>query len=193
MQTRSSEQETRVDCTQSAQAGLKLGGLPERVFAKGHWYYHVKAEGRKRIWRRLTRIQDGLPTLYQTLSGSVERDELDWSGFLLRPDAPRYDKRTAAPGISGVYALATADNRIFYVGQSVNLSARLASHLLADWPGYSRYLFARVPPQMLLDVETAHIHGLQPEMNQRPGAPSLASPHGQMVEAIRKIWFGGEK
>lgn len=42
--------------------------LPARVFPKGKWYYLVRAEGKKRVWDKLTRLQEGLPTLYRKLA-----------------------------------------------------------------------------------------------------------------------------
>jgi integrase len=38
------------------------------VFPKGRWYYLVTAEGKKRIWKKLTLIRDGIPALYRKLA-----------------------------------------------------------------------------------------------------------------------------
>ena len=46
--------------------------LPPRVFAKHGRYYLVRADGQRRIWQPLTRVQDGLPDLYRALS-TLER------------------------------------------------------------------------------------------------------------------------
>jgi integrase len=48
--------------------------LPPRVYPKGRWYYLVTAEGKKRVWTKLTRIQDGIPTLYRKLADMKARD-----------------------------------------------------------------------------------------------------------------------
>lgn len=51
--------------------------LPRGVFAKGRRYYLVTAEGRRRIWHKLSRIDDGLPALYAALAAKkaeLERD-----------------------------------------------------------------------------------------------------------------------
>jgi integrase len=48
--------------------------LPERVFPKGRWYYLVTAEGKKRVWKKLTLIRDGLPALYRKLADEHARD-----------------------------------------------------------------------------------------------------------------------
>lgn len=42
--------------------------LPRGVFPKGRWYYLVVAEGKKRIWHKLSRLADGLPALYTALA-----------------------------------------------------------------------------------------------------------------------------
>jgi integrase len=48
--------------------------LPPRVYPKGRWYYLVTAEGKKRIWTKLTRIRDGIPGLYRKLADLAARD-----------------------------------------------------------------------------------------------------------------------
>lgn len=42
--------------------------LPTKVQPKGRWYYLIVAEGKKRVWKKLTLIQDGLPALYRKLA-----------------------------------------------------------------------------------------------------------------------------
>lgn len=42
--------------------------LPRGVFPKGKRYYLVTAEGKKRIWHKLSLISDGLPALYTSLA-----------------------------------------------------------------------------------------------------------------------------
>lgn len=37
--------------------------LPPRVHPKGRFYYLVTAEGKKRIWTKLTRLKEGIPAL----------------------------------------------------------------------------------------------------------------------------------
>jgi integrase len=48
--------------------------LPPRVYPKGRWYYLVTAEGKKRIWHKLTRLRDGVPALYRKLADMAARD-----------------------------------------------------------------------------------------------------------------------
>lgn len=48
--------------------------LPPRVYPKGRWYYLVTAEGKKRVWTKLTQIRDGLPALYLKLADMHARD-----------------------------------------------------------------------------------------------------------------------
>lgn len=47
--------------------------LPRGVFAKGRRYYLVTAEGKRRIWHKLSRIEDGLPALYTALAAEKLR------------------------------------------------------------------------------------------------------------------------
>ena len=48
--------------------------LPPRVYPKGRWYYLVTAEGTKRVWTKLTLIQDGIPPLDRKLADLKARD-----------------------------------------------------------------------------------------------------------------------
>jgi integrase len=48
--------------------------LPPRVYPKGRWFYLVTAEGKKRIWTKLTLQRDGLPALYRKLADMQARD-----------------------------------------------------------------------------------------------------------------------
>lgn len=48
--------------------------LPPRVHPKGLWYYLVTAEGKKRVWTKLTPIRDGIPALYRKLADTKARD-----------------------------------------------------------------------------------------------------------------------
>lgn len=49
----------------------KRTALPTGVFEKGRWYYRVRAEGSKRVWVKLSRIEDGLPAMYQALAAKL--------------------------------------------------------------------------------------------------------------------------
>lgn len=49
--------------------------LPPRVFQKGRWYYHVHAEGARRVWLKLSLVADGLPALYRALA-QLERERV---------------------------------------------------------------------------------------------------------------------
>ncbi|MDT0137757.1 tyrosine-type recombinase/integrase [Acidovorax sp. PRC11] len=55
----------------------KRRDLPKRVQEKHGAYYHVKAEGPKRIWTRLSAVRDGLPAMYRALADVEARDVLD--------------------------------------------------------------------------------------------------------------------
>lgn len=45
--------------------------LPKRVFPKGRWYYLVTADGKRRVWTKLSKIAEGLPALYSALSAAT--------------------------------------------------------------------------------------------------------------------------
>ncbi|MFN7726300.1 MAG: tyrosine-type recombinase/integrase [Rubrivivax sp.] len=49
----------------------KRTALPTGVFPKGRWYYRVRAEGAKRVWVKLSLIDDGLPAMYQALAAKL--------------------------------------------------------------------------------------------------------------------------
>lgn len=48
--------------------------LPHRVFPKGKWYYLVTADGKRRVWTKLTEIRAGLPALYRKLADIAADD-----------------------------------------------------------------------------------------------------------------------
>jgi integrase len=48
--------------------------LPPRVFPKGRWYYLVTANGKTRVWTKLTQIREGIPDLYRKLADLKARD-----------------------------------------------------------------------------------------------------------------------
>jgi integrase len=47
---------------------LSRSDLPRNVYPKGRWYWLVTAEGKKRIWTKLSPIADGLPAMYTALA-----------------------------------------------------------------------------------------------------------------------------
>lgn len=51
--------------------------LPPRVFEKCGSYYHVRAVGDKRIWTKLSRVKQGLPTMYLALARLAAADLVD--------------------------------------------------------------------------------------------------------------------
>jgi integrase len=48
--------------------------LPPRVYEKGRWFYLVTADGKKRVWTKLTRVRDGMASLYTKLADIAARD-----------------------------------------------------------------------------------------------------------------------
>jgi integrase len=53
---------------------MRTPELPPRVYPKGRWYYLVTADGKKRIWTKLTLIRDGISPLYRKLADMKARD-----------------------------------------------------------------------------------------------------------------------
>jgi len=51
--------------------------LPTSVYVKSGRYYHVAADGKRRIWRGLTRVSEGLPALYAALADLLRTDVAD--------------------------------------------------------------------------------------------------------------------
>jgi integrase len=56
---------------------VKHNGLPPRVFEHGRWYCLVTAQGKKRIWTKISRIADGLPVMYSRLAQMLADDVAD--------------------------------------------------------------------------------------------------------------------
>jgi integrase len=52
----------------------KLRDLPPRVFPKGAWYYLVRAEGKKRVWCKISKISQGMSALYSELATMLTED-----------------------------------------------------------------------------------------------------------------------
>lgn len=48
--------------------------LPPRIYPKGRWYYLVTADGKRRIWTKVTLIRDGISALYAKLADMAARD-----------------------------------------------------------------------------------------------------------------------
>ncbi len=46
----------------------KKADLPKRVFVKFGAFWHVRAEGKKRIWTKLCSLKEGLPGMYRALA-----------------------------------------------------------------------------------------------------------------------------
>jgi len=73
--------------------------LPPRVFPKGAWYYLVRAEGKKRIWNRLSKVKGGLPALYAAMAAMTSDDGLQdrQAGLVARWERevmPRHAEKT---------------------------------------------------------------------------------------------------
>ncbi len=76
----------------------KRSALPTGVFTAGRWYYRVRAEGKKRVWIKLSPIADGLPAMYtalaQLLAEAIEDDRMPaviaaWQRDVMPAHAPK--------------------------------------------------------------------------------------------------------
>lgn len=76
--------------------------------------------------------------------------------------------RIVEPAVSGVYFLFDA-GELVYVGQSINVFARVASHTKAQ--RFDRYAFLPCPPGKLLEEEARMIRIFQPRNNR--AAPAV--------------------
>lgn len=54
---------------------MKKADLPKRVYIKGGTFWHVRADGKKRIWTKLCAVRDGMPAMYRALA-DMEQAEL---------------------------------------------------------------------------------------------------------------------
>lgn len=75
--------------------------LPPRVFPNGRWYCLVTAQGKKRVWTKLSLIRDGLPAVYGALARALEQDAVDdrVPGLIARWERdvmPRHAEKTQA-------------------------------------------------------------------------------------------------
>jgi len=87
----------------------------------------------------------------------AERINLPFDGF------EDVRKRKKDGRISGVYVL-LYKNRVIYVGQSVDVRTRIATHRIEK--PYTRCLVKELPEAMLAEVEKALITVLQPPLNR---------------------------
>lgn len=86
---------------------MKRTDLPRGVFPKGRWYYLVSANGKKRIWTKLSLIKDGLPALYTALAevkakaaGAYRMPALisDWEREVMPVHSPKWQENEKARG-----------------------------------------------------------------------------------------------
>ena len=73
---------------------------------------------------------------------------------------------------SGVYFL-LADDEVVYVGQAINVHARIAQHRDKS---FNRYAFVHCPPQSLNVLESLYIHCLRPRLNGTVGDGAMLAP-----------------
>jgi integrase len=86
----------------------KRDTLPRGVFPKGRCYYLVTAQGKKRVWSKLSLIKDGLPALYTALAaakaaaagvGKVPELISDWEREVMPAHAEKTRRDERARGV----------------------------------------------------------------------------------------------
>ena len=87
--------------------------LPPRVYIKAGRYWHVRAEGKRRIWTPLSRVSEGLPAMYLQLA-QLEREKVaddrmaaliaDWQTDVM----PRHSAKTQKDDIARCTVIADA-------------------------------------------------------------------------------------
>ena len=73
----------------------------------------------------------------------------------------------AMPPVSGVYFLINEIEEVVYVGQSINLLARISDHYKdkKKFPHFSKVAVLPVPPDKLFETEGKFIQALKPRLN----------------------------
>jgi hypothetical protein len=118
-------------------------------------------------------------------------DPLEWGAYLLRPDMDLQPMERQPPMVCAVYGLFSAEGRLVYVGQTIQLPLRIKQHRVDSLRGlrgkFARYGYRVAPEHMLRDFEIAHIHALKPEQNYAYERPEW-EPHEEMAGALRSMW-----
>lgn len=148
--------------------------LPPRVFPKGKWYYLVVADGRKRHWRKLSNISDGLPAMYRALASLVEADQrtglipqliADWEAEVM----PAHTEHTQIDDRARGRSIAEA------------LAEFLASEL--ETPDCSEYLKRFKSRPRTFNAYRAHLRELMRFAEEKGLRPAGSNP----VSAIRTM------
>lgn len=96
-------------------------------------------------------------------------------------------KSSSYKSMCGIYFL-IKDNDIMYVGQSVNVLARLGMHEHVKTS--DRLSFLPCPSELLRDVESFYIHALRPRLNGQHKTGEMVAPIPR--DAIRMEVLSGE-
>lgn len=89
--------------------------LPPRVFTQGRWYYLVVAQGKKRVWKKLSLLKDGLPAMHRAYAAMLEADArtgsvaqlvADWEDEVMRAHAEhtQTDEKARGKVIASAFA-----------------------------------------------------------------------------------------
>jgi hypothetical protein len=128
--------------------------------------------------RELTTIQEGKPhprvAIMNRTAPSATFEELPEE---LHP-MQEYLRRWGSEFIPPCVYFLCAGKQIVYVGQSVNLAARISIHYREKAGLFDRAFFLPVPKEQLNDIEMAFIAALNPPLNGTPGNGGKPSADG---------------
>lgn len=129
----------------------------------------------------------------------LDRGELrrlaEWRHYVIGPDCEVTPANKYHPTIHcGIYVLFGKDDGLLYVGKSYGIGYRVVQHFWASQRGqrapFASYACMEVPAWLMGDIETAHIHALDPPENKHLPRPDWTY-HDDAVTLIRELW--GEK
>lgn len=114
-------------------------------------------------------------------------EQAAWRDYILKPNAPLFTRKERKPRGGGLYALFSKDDDLLYIGKTLSFNQRLNAHTWANKIAYQFFSVLDMPPELITDMEFAHIHALRPPINglfahwvhpERPG----------MIAAVREAW-----
>lgn len=94
--------------------------------------------------------------------------ELTGATMLTEAEIVRSAQPLSQANYSGVYFLIHGE-AVVYVGQSVNVITRIATHQTEGRKTFDRYAYVPCPPHLLDTMESLYIHALRPPLNGRFG------------------------
>ena len=130
--------------------------------------YEITESHEQSVARKLTAAEERLREVEQSIGEKqhvLEQSVLSESvtdAYMLSP-AQVIEQSHPYDGLCGVYFL-IADGEIVYVGQSVNVGARMAAHRNSG-KEFDRYAWISCPAEQLDVMESLYIHVFRPPLN----------------------------